>query len=168
VGSVTPGAGTWRVGLCVHNSGGAAGPAGPTGATGIVSTTSWGGVVASIPGNGAAWIFAGPFATVTTTATQKLTGAAEAPLGLTAGAAAQITRVDLCYQSTAAGATVTNFSGGNWSEHRVVAERRQYVAVGSVTPGAGTWRVGLCVHNSGGAAAISDNDYVNGYVQVTN
>jgi hypothetical protein len=132
-----------------------------------VTTASWGGSVGSIAGNSSAWVFAGPFATVTTTATQRLTGAAEAPLGLPVGAAAQDVQVDLCYQSTAAGASVLNFSGGNYSIHRMFPERRSYVGVGSVVPGAGTWRVGLCVYNFS-AAAVSQNDYVNGYVQVTN
>ncbi|NUQ77685.1 MAG: collagen-like protein, partial [Polyangiaceae bacterium] len=96
-----------------------------------------------------------------------LTGAAEAPMGLPAGSPAQSARIDLCYQPSAGG-TLTNFSGGFYSIHRMTGERRAYPAAGTVVPGAGTWNVGLCVLNNGGAAAISDNDYTNGYVQVTN
>jgi hypothetical protein len=132
----------------------------------VVATGSFGGLVASIPGNGGAYVFAGPTATVTTTATQSLTGAAEAPIGLAAGSAAGQARIGLCYQATAGGA-INVFAGLNYSIHRVVAERRAYSAAGTVVPGAGSWRVGMCVWNMA-AGAISDNDYVNGYVQVTN
>jgi hypothetical protein len=131
-----------------------------------VATGVFGGFVSALPGSSGVYVFAGPTATVTTAAGQRLTGAAEAPMGLGAGSAAQTANVDLCYQPNAGGALL-NFSGSNYSIHRFVAERRAYTAVGSVVPGAGTWKVGMCVLN-GGAAQISDNDYVNGYVQVTN
>lgn len=130
-------------------------------ATGVL-----GGPVAAIPGNSGVYVFAGPTATVTTAAGQRLTGASEAPIGLPSGSAAQTANVDLCYQPNAGGALI-NFSGGNYSIHRFVGERRAYTAVGTVVPGAGTWKVGMCVQNNG-PAQISDNDFVNGYVQVTN
>ena len=145
---------------------GATGPQGPQGATGIVTTAFFGGFVSSIAGAQTGYVFAGGTVNVTTTATQRLTGAAEAPMGLTAGATAQTANVDLCYRPSGGG-TLTNFSGGFYSIHRFVAERRAYVGTGTVIPGAGTWTVGLCVYNYG-AATISDNDYTNGYVQVTN
>jgi hypothetical protein len=37
----------------------------------------------------------------------------------------------------------------------------------SVQPGVGTFNVGLCAENSS-ATAINNNDFVEGYVQVTN
>ncbi len=114
-----------------------------------------------------AYVFVGPTAQVTTTAAQRITGAAEAPLGLAAGSASQTAQVGLCYQSTLAGAAINNFSGSNYSVHLFHAGRDSYSAAGSVMPGAGTYNVGLCVRNVG-AAAITDNDFVNGYVQITN
>jgi hypothetical protein len=131
-----------------------------------VATGFFGGFVSSIPGNSAVYVFAGGTVAVTTTAGQRLTGAAEAPMGLAAGSAAGQAYIDLCYQSSAGGALI-NFSGGFFSIHRMVAERRAYTAVGTVVPGAGTWNVGLCVRNLA-AGSINDNDYTNGYVQVTN
>ena len=122
-------------------------------------------MISSIPGNGVAWVFAGPFAVVTTTAMQRLTGVGEAPLGLAAGT--QTARVDLCFQNNAVPGILTNFSGGSYSLHQFAAVRAAYPAVGSVVPGAGTWRVGTCVFNSG-VNALSNNDYGNGWVQVTN
>ena len=145
---------------------GPTGPGGATGATGIVTTAFWGGQVGSTAGTGGLWVFLGPQATVTTTATQRLTATVEAPLGLPVGSAAQNAQIDLCRQPAAGGA-ITNFSGLLYSVHRMVGERRSYTAVGSIVPGLGQWRVGMCVLH-GGPAAISDNDWANGWVLVTN
>jgi hypothetical protein len=122
---------------------------------------------ASIAGNSVAYVFVGPTAQVTTTASQRLTGSAEASLGLATGSAATLAFLGLCYQSTAAGSTITNFVAGNYSIHRFTAGRQGYPAAATVVPGAGTYNVGFCILNQG-ATAITDNDYVNGYVQVTN
>ncbi|HEY0134999.1 MAG TPA: hypothetical protein VGB85_12985, partial [Nannocystis sp.] len=111
-----------------------------------------------------AYTFAGPQATVTTTALQRLTGAATTSLG----AAANIpnVRVDLCYQPNGGG-VLTNFSGFAYVEHPFTVARVPYTAVGSVVPGAGTWKVGLCVYNPT-ATSINQTNYMNGWVQVTN
>ncbi len=147
---------------------GPVGPAGAVGATGLVATAALAGSAGvSIAGNSTVYVFVGPTAQVTTTATQRLTGAAEAPLGLATGSAATTGFVGLCYQSTAAGSVINNFVGGNYSVHRFVGGREAYPAVGTVVPGAGTYNVGYCVRNLG-VTAITDNDWVNGYVQVTN
>ncbi len=144
---------------------GATGPAGPAGPTGIVTTVAFNGPVTSIAAGSSAYVFAGPSALVTTTASQRLTGSAAAPLGLAAGA--QVAIIGLCYQPNAGG-SLANFVSTSYSVHLVVAERRTYSASATVVPGAGTWRVGMCVSNYVGANAISNNDYVNGWVQVTN
>jgi Collagen triple helix repeat (20 copies) len=147
---------------------GPAGPTGAAGASGVVATASILGYAgASIAGNSLVYVFVGPTAQVTTTAAQRLTGAAEVPLGLAPGSAAQTAQVGLCYQSTLAGSAINNFVGGNYSVHLFTVGRDSYSAVGTVMPGAGTYNVGFCVRNTG-AAAITDNDYVNGYVQITN
>jgi hypothetical protein len=145
---------------------GAAGATGATGATGIVTTASFIGPVGSIAGSSSVWVFAGPTAIVTTTASQRLTGTAEAPMGL-ATAGPQNAEVDMCFQPNAGG-TLINFSGGGYSIHEFRSDRRNYSAVGTVVPGAGTWKVGMCVLNYGGASAISNNDFVNGWVLVSN
>jgi hypothetical protein len=111
------------------------------------------------------YVFAGPTAIVTTAVGQRLTGSAEAPMGLAAASPSQLADIGLCYQPNAGG-TLTNFIGA-YSTHRMFAEMRAYPAAGTVVPGAGTWNVGLCVRKSG-PAAITQNDYVNGWVLVTN
>jgi hypothetical protein len=154
---------------------GAAGPAGavgPTGATGIVTTATFAGALPASIAPGVTFGFAGPTANVTTTANQRITGTAVAQIGILAGGTSATAAVDLCYRA-AGGATLTNFAGVNYIDHAVYAGLRyDYVASGSVIPGAGTWTVGLCVANGTGAgpnlSALANNDYVNGWVQVTN
>jgi hypothetical protein len=113
------------------------------------------------------YVFAGPTTTVVTTAPQRLVGAAEAPLGLSAGAD-QSFEYGLCYQdSTNIAAPINNFVGGGFSIGVVTTQRQTYAATATVVPGAGSWKVGFCVHNNN-AGTISNNDFVNGWVMVTN
>ena len=146
---------------------GATGPTGATGATGadgVVATGAFSGSINTITKGAAAYVFAGPTASVTITNTQRLTGAATLPVAT--GASTTSAYVGLCYQ-LGAGA-VTNFVGGNFSILTLGSTRSGVPASGSVVPGtAGTYKVGACVQN-GGAADLNSNDYVNGWVQVTN
>ncbi len=145
---------------------GVAGAAGATGATGIVTTGVFYGLVGPIAGNSTAYGFAGPTTLVTTTAGQRMTGVGEAPLGLASGGP-QVAQYGLCYQP-AAGGSLANFTAGGYSIGQFTTNRFSWTAAASVAPGAGTWNVGFCVLNNGGAIAISNNDYVNGWVQITN
>jgi hypothetical protein len=149
---------------------GPAGPTGATGATGIVFTSAFSNSVASIAGSASGYVFTHSTPPqVTVAAGQRLTGAAEAPLGLAAGSMPQNADVGLCYQSTVAGSPIVNFVGGGFSIHAFTTQRMSYSAAGSVVINtAGTYNVGFCVRNWYGTAAISNNDYVNGWVQVTN
>ena len=149
---------------------GAAGATGPTGATGARGARGPQGVVAVANFAGPVldlaavtdWQFAGPTATVTTTATQRLVAAAMVPLGVDAGSTSA--RFDLCSQSSTGGA-ITNFSGLGFSEIELGTLRSSQSAAGSRVPGAGTWRVGACVLNTD---PINDNSYLNGWVQIVN
>lgn len=130
-----------------------------------MSTSTFNGYAGgSIAGGAAAYVFVGPTVTVTTTAAQRITGAAEAPLGVSTGTGSAY--VGLCYQPSGGG-TITNFVGGAYSIVEFNTTRMTYAASASIAPGAGTWIVGYCVQNFG-AQAINDNDFVNGWVQVTN
>jgi hypothetical protein len=142
------------------------GAIGPTGPTGIVATGAFSGFVNAVAGSSTVYVFAGPTASVTTTANQRLTGAAEAPIALAAGSPQQDARYGLCYQPNAGG-TLTNFVGFNYSIGQFTTVRHAWAAAASVVPGAGTWNVGFCVMNSG-TGQINNNDYMNGWVQVTN
>jgi len=142
------------------------GPQGPAGSAGVVATSTFSGSIGIID-VGAEWVFAGATVNVTTTATQRITGAAQAPLGTSSTSANASFSYDLCYGS---GGPLTNFSGSSSSQASVssTAGRVSFTAAASVMPGEGTWQVGYCILNSGaGTVALDNNDIVNGWVVVT-
>ena len=120
-----------------------------------------------IPPNSSVYVFVGPTAQITiTNSTQRLVGSATVALGLAAGATKTTAVVGMCYQSTAGG-LVTNFVGGAFSIVEISTNRSGVPACGTVVPGPGTYNVGVGVKNTG-ATALTNNDYVNGYVMVLN
>jgi hypothetical protein len=146
------------------------GPPGPQGPSGVVATSTFSGSIGTINSGSTAWVFAGPTVNVTTTAdTQRITGAAQAPLGiLTAGSTATF-GYDLCYRTSGTTNALTNFSGSTFSTGEVTdtAGRLSFTAAASVVPTTGTWEVGYCVLNSG-SINLDNTDMVNGWVIVTN
>jgi hypothetical protein len=145
---------------------GPAGAAGAPGAPGVMSIAVFAGKVLQISGGSDVYVFAGPTATVTTADGQKLTGAGQAPFALSPGTPSQAIHYGLCYQSTAGESTVLNFVGDNYSIGMINTIRWPWYAAASVSPGAGTWNVGICVRNVG-ANSIDNTDFVNGWVMVT-
>ncbi len=144
------------------------GPPGPQGPSGVVATSTFSGSIGTINSGSSQWVFAGPTANVTTTATQRITGAAQAPLGiLTTGSTATF-GYDLCYRTAGTTNALTNFSGSTFSTGEVTdtAGRLSFTAAASVVPTAGTWEVGYCILNSG-SINLDNTDMVNGWVIVT-
>ena len=141
---------------------GPAGPTGPPGATGVVNTQKISGFISAVPAADGVWQFLGNQAVVTTNSTQRLTAAAMVPLATT-GATPTI-KLDVCYQLNTGGA-INPFSGGAYALVEVTTVRTAQSVAGTVVPGTGTWRVGACAQT---AVVLDDNDFVNGYVQVTN
>ncbi len=143
--------------------------AGQQGPSGVVATSILSGAVEPIASSAAEFVFAGPTATVTTTDTQRITGVAGAPLGTTAAEGAASFLYDLCYRPAGSADLLVGFAGPNSSAGQVGTStgRLPFLAAGSVIPGAGDWEVGFCVVNSG-AFALDSNDFVNGWVMVTN
>jgi hypothetical protein len=147
-------------------SAGQTGAAGPQGPTGIVSTSRLSGfIAATLPQ--LAFQFIGGQAVVTTSSTQRLTASAMAPVGVLALGALgpQTIQLDFCYQPADAGGSLTNFSGPRYSIVAVTLTRTAQAVAATVLPGAGTWRVGVCAVTP---VLLDNNDFVNGYVQVTN
>jgi hypothetical protein len=141
------------------------GPAGPANSS-IAATLSLAGPVASILGNTGNYVFAGPSAVVTTTTTpQRVTGSASASLGLNAGSP-QLGDVGMCYQPSSGG-TVTNFYGASFSTNLFTVDRANYATSATKLLALGNWNIGMCVRNNS-AATINNNNYLNGWVQVTN
>lgn len=144
---------------------GAAGAQGPAGPTGIVATAAFNGPGPfSLVLSDLTWSFVGPTATVTVTAGQRLTGAAVASIG---AAAADFVGFAVCYRIQAGG-TVTPFSGNSWVASELQTTATAVPAAGSVTPAANTYLVGACAIGAFNPVTINNNDYVNGWVQVTN
>lgn len=138
---------------------------GPPGTSGIISIAGFGGAISDVTVANGIYAFAGPVATVTVTAGQRLTGAAEAPLGLDMGGP-RFFGFGLCFQNVVAGA-VTNFVGDNFSIGELTTTRVAWSATATVLPGPGTYRVGFCVVSTA-PLTINDPDFVNGWVMVTN
>ena len=124
------------------------------------------GLVPTIVGNSGAYVFAGPYAIVTTNRPrQRLLGAATAPMGLGSGIP-QTADVGLCW-APGAGGTLTNFRQANFGVHGFTTSRASYSATATmVVADPGDYRVGMCVCNNG-PAGISNNNYVNGWFQIT-
>ena len=152
---------------------GATGPAGPqgaTGPTGIINVFSFNGYVGTGPFSsmGSTYNFVGPTATITiTSSSQKVYGSACVPIATAAGSAPILIQFGLGYQPIAGG-TILNFVGGNYAVVELTPTRTSQTAVGYISglvPG--TYKVGVVLANNT-STAISNNDYVNGWVMVTN
>lgn len=149
---------------------GATGPQGPAGVSGIVSITGWGGNIPDtlMTSPGGDYVFAGPSTMITTLANQRVTGAAEAPLALTMAGAIRLFRYGLCYQPEGGG-VLTNLVGDDYSVGELNSVRTSWSASATRVFEAGTWRIGFCVASDGNLPiAYNDNDFVNGWVMVTN
>lgn len=146
---------------------GLVGPVGATGATGIVTTANWAGATGTIAANTGAFVFAGPPATVTTTASQRLTASGSAAMATSTATA--LIDLGICVQPSAGGAlTVLDKTVAGAFEIVTVTTTRIPFAISQTgVPGANTWKVGLCADDVS-AQAVDNNDFSLGYVQVTN
>jgi hypothetical protein len=145
---------------------GPAGPQGPQGPSGAVATVTISGAVAPVAGSATVWTFAGPTVSVTTTATQRITGAIQAPLGTTLAGTASF-KYDLCYRTAGTSTAPMPFGGANSSIGEVTSTTNvPFPATASVVPGVGTWEVGYCLLNSG-TVNLDSNDFANGWITVT-
>jgi hypothetical protein len=143
---------------------GPGGPPGLQGPSGVVTTHRITGLITSVPAADNVWQFLGPQAgAVVTTATQRLTASAMVPIATTG--TPQKIELDICFQNKDTGGTLSPFAVGGSSLVAVGASRISHAVAGTIVPGAGTWRVGACAQTK---VALDDNDFVNGYVQVTN
>lgn len=145
---------------------GPAGPVGPQGSTGVVSVQPFSGGITSITGPSLVYVFAGGTALVTITAGQKIVGCATGALGVAAGATTA--QIGMCYAPSPVGVPIANFVGNNYTLVEIDTNRGTYSASSSISGlPAGTYIVGFGVRNLG-TVAISDNDFVNGWVMVVN
>jgi hypothetical protein len=136
---------------------------GTNGTSGVVATQKVSGFISAITPADGVWQFLGNQATVTTTAvTQRLTASMMVPLATTD--APNTIKLDVCYQLSSGG-PINPFSGGAFSLVAITQTRVAQAVAGTIVPGTGTWKVGACAQTP---IALDNNDFVNGYVQVTN
>jgi hypothetical protein len=139
---------------------GATGPTGPAGASSGLTVKPIAGFASSIPANTPNYVFVGPQATVTTNGTQKIVATISTPLGTTAGSTQA--NISICYRA-ASGGTILSL-GYTYMTTTITTTRIIYSVSAAVSPGAGTWTVGLGVGST--TTAINSTDYVSGYVMV--
>ncbi len=155
------------------------GPAGPQGTSGVLAVASFAGTISTIPAGGgnAPWVFAGPTATVTVAAGQRLTGSAVGSIQHLSTTLAVPVGVNLCLLNTdaPAGTAPESFHTNTYPDVTVPvkADNSQFLhqvssAASRVVSSAGSYRVGLCLKNKSPSVALPANDYVNGWVIVSN
>ena len=145
------------------------GAVGPQGPTGIVTVVPFNGSAGAGPfSNMTAYNFVGPTTIITiTSTTQKVYGTAIAAIASPTGSPTITARYGLGYRLGTTG-TITNFVGGAYADVQITSTRSPLTAVGYVTGlPVGTYIVGVIIFNTS-TTAISENDYVNGWVMVTN
>lgn len=110
-------------------------------------------------------MFVGPTLIVAVAAGQRITATTVASLATAAGTATG--DVGICHQLNGAGA-LTNFVGLNYLTVGWTTTRIPTAAAATVSGlAAGNYTVGMCVRNTG-ATALANNDWVNGWVMLTN
>jgi hypothetical protein len=112
--------------------------------------------------------FAGPFATLTTTAAQRITGAVT--LTLFASQGGNVFSEALCYRQSLGGGALQTFPGGGSIDGLVEPPTANVTEPSTITdtvvPGAGTWDVGPCIGNGTGSVNLTVSRAA-GWFQVT-
>jgi hypothetical protein len=149
-----------------NEGGGQDAPSMPDSSGGIAIST-FSGSIGTVAAHTYQFVFAGPTVIVSTTDAQRISGVAQAPLGASAAGFASF-GYDLCYRMIGSSSAPSNFTGNSFSIARVsnTTGRLPFTAAASIVPGAGQWEVGYCVFN-GGAIDLDNNDFLNGWIMVT-
>jgi hypothetical protein len=146
---------------------GATGVQGVAGAPAAVAVAGWSGAIGTI-GTSSGLVFAGPQATVTTTAGDPtIVASGSASLGTNTGSAHGY--VAICYQAATGGTLhYLDNNSGNAAEG-VTPSTNSMVAGVSQTgaPGSGTWNLGVCVDDLSSTQAWNANDWSIGWAMVT-
>jgi hypothetical protein len=139
------------------------GQQGPQGTSGIVATHHFSGAIPTIPAGRSTFKFLGQAAPVMTADGQRLTSTASGVIGATT-AGNPSTDLAICFQAFLGGGD-PHFMNTYLTFNLVSGLRQMVSATGSGVLGAGTWRIGLCGRSD---APLDLNDFVSGWVQVTN
>jgi len=140
------------------------GPQGDQGPPGIISIVPLGGAAFLIPANSPVWSFDGQPATVTVSATDKITVSVTHPVRLSTGTAAAVLDVDACYQRT--GLPITQFASTLYQQYTVGPASTTLSVQTTTTLPAATYLIGLCTRNR--STSAFSGDYMRGWLMVTN
>jgi len=127
---------------------------------------SWAGSIPSIAASSSSFVFAGPTASRTLTAsTNNMSAVGVAAMAVASGSTSAL--LGMCYQPS--GGSPTLFQGSvAYTSVTIDTTRQNYAVAGSTgNLAAGTYNVGVCVRNTG-ATAIGSNDWSIGWVMVHN
>jgi hypothetical protein len=144
---------------------GVQGPPAADGAPAAVQVAGWSGAIGTIP-TSVGFAFAGPTATVTTTAADAtIVASGSASLGVSTGSATGA--IAICYQAASGGLLkVLDDNSGSASEGFSASNAKTTQSSSQTgAPGAGTWKVGICVETSTGT--LDHNDWSVGCAMVT-
>lgn len=148
------------------------GPVGPQGPSGVVQVLSVAGTIASHPATSsgsAPWLWAGPHATVTLTAGQRITGSGSASFGH-ANSANVFISAALCFENTAGGG-LEPFHLSSFPEATIFPTPAKTLVSASGTRlvnVSSTYRLGFCIRNKSTTVNLTNNDNVNAWFMVTN
>lgn len=150
---------------------GPAGETGPAGATGIVTIVPLDGPQATIPESNSSWVFSGPTAEVIiSSSSQRVTASVTARLG--SGSPGAYFAYSLCTRPAGTSDPLGPFNFAiNSATPPPVASSLETPALSISSSRSdlpvGTWTVGFCVMNTGGAP-LDQWGYLSGWVMVTN
>jgi hypothetical protein len=138
------------------------------GPTGVVAVGSWSGAGLTTVVSNTAFQFIGPTATLTTTSTQRIT--ASMSQTMTASTTARF-RYDICFRPSTGTVLASPSSGYKVIAAPAASARVLLAASISFSPGTGTWVIGPCAMQQGGAIILtagSGEDWSTGWAFVTN
>ena len=150
---------------------GAQGPAGAPGAQGVVATAFFANTSSASVTPTSSYQFVTPQAVVTTNATQRIVAEGGAYMLLPTGTGDAYAYLLMCYQSNSGGSVLPLVVSGSlpypgyYTRLSATGTSASAAAIG--TPGAGTWRVGLCTYQTG-SLGIAVIFYGHGNVMVIN
>lgn len=132
-----------------------------------IQTYSVAGPIGQINSNNTnpSWVFAGPTAIVTVTATApRITGSFYGQFRCLNGPTPRQVGANVCYQPVAGG-PITAFHPTNFIDHEIGVVSTSVSAVGTIALTPGQYKVGLGIRNFT-SFNLDANDYMNGYVMV--
>jgi hypothetical protein len=129
------------------------------------------GIILSIPATPSGtppWIFLSNTANVTVTGTQTIIGNYVASLGHNSSSPSTISSC-MCYRNVS-DTNILPFFPGNFPDSTIPPSptKISIPVTGAIKLPAGTYQIGMCIRNESTTVNLTNNDYINGVIQVIN